>query len=412
MNRLDTSNKSWLSYFIVTLLIIQSNFPFFVGNIYLVFFTCITLIIFLARQISINFFFFSYLLFFTSLMGIHILINGKFNGGPFFGILLRFTFAYLAIKVIGKGFLKCFVNFIYFFSIIGLFFWVLLAFIPNAYSIASEISDAIRPIELWGHVRNNLIIYTNDYWLLDKFPRNAGPFWEPGGYGVFLVISILFNTMLTQKLFHSRNIIFLFSAITTFSLGTYVAILIFFFSYAFFVNKNKNKINVAIILLCFVYFIYSWNKYEFLSEKFEARESKVENNLDESTTYANINYNPGRNEELRLDLRAFKENPIFGEGQFLDYEYGSSSIGITDFLKKWGIIGFGFFFTVIFFSFKRYSLFNNLPRGFALVSVITILAVGLAQGIYQKPIFMSFSFLFLVFNKYVTPRNLSNEKGS
>jgi len=409
---LKLNSQNITSYLALFMLVAQTGFPFFVGDVYLGLFAVITGIMFLMQKPTMHRFIIKYMGVFILLMVLQIVFAGQIqNFGPMPGIILRILYAYLAVKVIGPNFQRKYVKFIYFFTVIGLVFWVILAFVPGAYSASVAFSKAfIQPLEVYPvHVRNNLIIYTNDYWLQDTFPRNAGPFWEAGGYGAFLVVAFLFNTMDRAALLSRKNSVFIIAILTTFSLGAYASFLIFVSAYSFFITGFKNKYVFIAVAGFIAFFAYSFNKYEFLGAKFQKRESKVGLNLNEHTSYENLNKQVGRNEKMRLDLRAFAKSPIFGEGQSKSYKFGNSPSGFTSLLKKWGLVGFLLIFGSIYFSTLRYARFKNLSTNYAKLAVITFMVVGLSQSIWGKPLFLSFTFIFLVFDDATLRAKLSSK---
>lgn len=398
MNLVEKGN-SRLSYFMMFVLIGQAGLPFFVGNTWLLIFFTLSFFLFILGSKPWDSFIFKYLLFFVGLMAVQILVTGEFLVGTFVGILIRILFAYIAIKLIGANFMNYFVEIIFYLTVLGLMLWVILSFFPGIYELSRTFSlQYIRPLELFPeHVRDNLIIYTNEYWLKDLPPRNAGAFWEPGGNGVFIIVAILFNTILCQKLINRKNIIFFIALLTTFSLGSYVAFSIFIYSFLIFVKKISFSTSVILMLL-FGAFYYAYNSYDFLGGKFERRYSKMQT-LENDLTYDNLDYRVGRNEQAILDIRAFLKSPIVGEGQFKNYKYGSSASGITSFLKKWGMLGFLFVFGSMYNSFKRYICLTSLNRGYYKVAVITLIFLAISQSLYGKPFFLGLTFLFLVFNR-------------
>ena len=328
-------SKMFFSYLILAILIIQSGFPFFTGNIWLIIFTGLTATLFFLMKKKFNKIFVQFILFFIVLMLIQIVFTGSFIIGPFGGMILKLLFAYMAIKIIGVNFMKYYVNILFYLTLFSLIMWYVLGFVPGAYEVAKNISDSvIQPFQLYNkQLRTNLIIYTNDYWLLNDYPRNAGPFWEPGGFGVYLIVAIMFNTIINKNLMEKRNIIFLFALITTFSAGSYLAFLFFIYSFIIFVKKMK-PVYLVFATLLFLSSNYAYYQYNFLGKKIESRYNKMKQ-LDEETTYDNLDFRVGRNEQAILDLRAFYQHPIFGEGQFNEYEFGTSASGLTAFLRKW-----------------------------------------------------------------------------
>lgn len=395
-----------LEYFILFMLIAQAGFPFFVGNTYLIIFFSLTLLLFAVKGYKINNFIIKYILAFLFLMVAQIITTGNFLFGPFIGIILRIFYAFVAIKLIGTDFKRYYVNLMYFFTITSMIFWFLLAFVPDVYDLFANFSQHyIEPLQLYPlPTRQNIIIYTNDYWMLDQFPRNAGPFWEPGAFGVFLNIAILFNTLNKGTLVNKKNIIFFIALITTFSLGSYAAFFIFIFSYIFFVKKIFSLKSILAFLILIYAGIYSYNNFDFLGGKFEKKYQAMEK-FDTGFKYDELYFKVGRNEQAILDINSFIRHPLFGEGQFVKYDFGESASGLTVILRKWGIIGFFLIFTIMYKSFQRFVIINNLHKGFIIVAVLTLMAVALTQSLFGKPIFIGIIFIYFLFDKYNIKHN-------
>ena len=392
-----------LKYFIMFIVIADAGIPFFVGNTWLLIIFAFLSVIFLVRKENFNPFIIKFLFAFIALMTMQILLTQTFLAGPFLGIILRIIYAYMAIKLIGPNFLKYYINVMYVLTIISLVLWYLFAYVPGVYEIGGQIYQSfVKPISIYSlETRQNIILYTNDYWLLDKLPRNAGPFWEPGAFGVFLVIGILFNTIVNQKLFNKKNYIFIIALITTFSLGAYTSLFIFLYIYTFLILKFKPSTFLLSLIILLIAF-YAYNSFDFLGNKMVTSFEKSKS-FDSNLSYEDLTYRVGRNEQAILDLNSFIQNPFFGEGQFIKYEYGASASGLTAFLRKWGIFGFILVFGSMLKSFKTYSRIAGIKKRYAYLSVITLITIALTQPLYGKPLFLAFSFIFLVFNYKRTP---------
>lgn len=377
-------------------LIAQAGFPFFTGDFWLLAFFSLAAIAYFSSVKMHSKFIARFVYYFIVLMLIQSFILGNFLLGPFLGFILRIIYAYMVIRLAGVNFMRQYVTILKALTVIAIIAWVMLSYIPGVYESLHEISvKFIRPLELYpDHVRDNLIFYTMDHWLLDKLPRNAGPFWEPGAFGVFLVVAIMFQTLIDGRFVLKNNVIFLFGLITTFSFGAYLAFLIFIYAYLLLINKVK-LYSLIIIVLVSGFAYWSYNSFDFLGEKWERRYEKSLNFHDDAT-YENLNYQVGRNEKAILDLRAFAMHPIIGEGQFIEYDFGNSPSGLTSVLRKWGIIGFILLFYNMFRSFNVYTKLTNLNRNYAIVATLTLMAVALTQSLYGKPFFIGLCFLFLV----------------
>ena len=390
--------KKYLAYFLIFLFIAQSGIPFFQGDFWLIITSFLIVFLFIFNKYRLSKHIFYYTMFFAILMLSQFAITGNFLLGPFLGYLLRIITAYMFIKLIGLNFNKKFINLMYVLSCLSLIIWSLVIIFPSFYYVLQNIHELmIYPLESM-HVRQNIIFYTNDYWMQSSPPRNAGPFWEPGAFGVFLILAILLEILKTQKIITKKNIVFFVSLITTFSLGTFVSVAVLLLLYfIFFMPSKINKLILVPLLLFTLLIIY--NKSDFLSGKMEYRNIRMMNFYNENYTYNTLDHIVGRNEQAILDLREFIKHPLIGIGQFTQIEFGSSASGITDYLKKWGILGFGFFFINMYYSFKSYVVANQLNRKYAIFATLIMITISLTQNLYGKPLFIMFSFMYLVFNK-------------
>ncbi|MBX3008349.1 MAG: hypothetical protein KF816_10015 [Melioribacteraceae bacterium] len=411
---MSISNRIGLpfKYFILFLLVAQAGFPFFVGNLVLGLIAGFTLIVFFLDGHKFNKFSYMTIISLIVLMLAQIITTNYFILGPFFGIIFRIIYAIAAIKIIGLEFNKYYIKFMYFFAILSLFLWAILSSSSEIYNTFNEFAhNVIQPLALFPEfVRTNIIIYTNDYWLLNNFPRNAGPFWEPGAFGVFLNLAIMFNTLETGKILNKKNIVFIIALISTFSLGAYIAFFIFLYSLIFFVRKIFTFSSIVSFALISLIGIYSYNTFEFLGDKVESSLVKV-STFNSDLTYNDIYYQVGRNEQAILDLNSFYKFPLFGEGQFIEYAYAASASGLTSILRKWGIIGFLMIFVTMYFSFMKYIKIKMLDKNYIKVILFTFMSVSISQSLFGLPFFLGFIFMYFIFDSnenthYVINKNL------
>ena len=388
---------------VLFLFLSQAGMPFFTGDINLAIDAGLTLFIFIATGKRFQFFFLKLLFAFVILMMAHVVLFQKFQIGPFAGFLVRLTYAFCAVRVIGQDFPKYYVQMMYMFTVLSLFLWAIFAFVPGTYNVAMNIASSfVEPLELYAHNRNNLIIYTlGGTWLQQMPPRNAGPFWEPGAFGVFLVLAVLFNTMLSKNLFDKKNLVFFAAIITTFSLGTYTSTFLLIMVYFTFVKKVVKGFAIVPMVAIGILAVYSFYEFDFLGEKLFERERFADQQLKEDVTYENLDYLVGRNEQSRLDMRDFQKSPIVGTGLFQGYEFGFSASGVTFVLRTWGILGTLLLFGTMYYSFKRYVQYRNLEKSYALLALVTLIAIAISQSLYGKPFFLGMTFIFLVNLKMV-----------
>ena len=275
-------------------------------------------------------------------------------------------------------------------------------------SLRSFSQNYIKPLEFYPGVRTHIILYTNDTWLQMTPPRNAGPFWEPGGFGVFLNLALIFNLILNSNFFSKKNLVFIFCLITTFSLGSFLTLILIITGY--FIIIKKFRIYNFLILSLFLLFAYnSFYEYDFLGEKYYERTAKAES-LNPLITYDNLTYKVGRNEQFILDLRSFKKYPIFGEGQFTQNKFNSSASGITAFLRIWGITGTILFVLMMYYSLKKFTFYTANPNSYSLIILIVLISLAASQSIYGKPLFIGLSFLFLCYDQKKIKDTFFSEK--
>jgi hypothetical protein len=229
------------------------------------------------------------------------------------------------------------------------------------------------------------------------FPRNPGPFWEAGGFGIFLNLALLFNLIRTKIILNKTNFILLLTVLTTQSTGTYITsftILISFFAFAM-------RISYLLLLLpALVYIGYLlFYQLPFLNDKM--------NNEIENVSVSDYKHSPRtRLISARVDYDDFLTHPLFGKGRFRETnvkaeDYQSSeeyrNNGTTQLLAEFGIIGFLTYFFFVFKSFKYYCLINKFSPNYSFIIVMVLWLAGFSQGIFTKPFFFSFCFLFLGF---------------
>lgn len=391
--------NKYLSYFLTFSLIAEAGFPFFTGDFWLLAFTGIAILEYISKGFRPDVFIIKYLMAFVLIMILQSLLTKSFMSGPFFGWLLRIVYAYFVLKIVGYTFINKYIVILKQITIVSLILYFILAYVPGMYEFFRNISVTyIHPLETYEvNVRTNLIIYTNDYWLLDMPPRNAGPFWEPGAFGMFLIVAIVFNTLIKSRFLLKDNWVFLVGIFTTFSMGTFFSILVFIYSFLLLIRKlNPVTLSIAVMLLLLSY--WAFNKYDFLGEKFEKRYLKTLN-FDTKQSYQDLDYQVGRNEKAILDLNAFINNPIIGEGQFISYEFGNSPSGLTSILRKWGIIGFLLLFYTMYKSFRRYIYYRSIKTNYIWVALFSMMSIALTQNLYGKALFIGFCFMFLILSQ-------------
>lgn len=393
-----------LDYLTMYFLVGMASMPFFVGNEYLYIFFFFALLVFVSRKKKFDVFIFYYCLVYLLIFLFQSIFYSVFEMNIVLGYLLRILFAYVAIKAIGEKAGRVFVNIIYFFTLVSFVFYIPSLFFPDTVnSILLSLSKFIEPFQLNDPGRSHILIYTFGEEYSDtsglvesSWFRNSGPFWEPGGFGIFLVLAILFELIETKNLFSVKNRVFFIAVITTLSTGTFFALFVLTILYLItYLTASR-----AVLLICFVVsaiFIYA-NTF-FLNEK-------VEEHLSMAGA-ASLKYAPrNRFVSAQLDLIDFVNNPLLGRGRFVatrfdvkesreEIFFNHRSNGTSNMLVEFGFFGFVFFFICMYYSFKTYCKVYNFRKNFAFYSVLIVALLGFYEMIFNKPFFIGLSFMFL-----------------
>lgn len=401
-NRLDT----FINYTSLFLFIAISSIPFFIGDEYLIIGFILSGLSFSIKRCAIDKFIIVYCLLFFTIMMLQVMFFSVLELNVILGYFFRIVYAYMTIKIIGDKIVDYFNNIIYFFSIISLIIFIPTIFFKDEIeTLLSQISLIFEPFQLHDPGRSHILIYTfgENYEDIEgdaskSWLRNSGPFWEPGGFGIFLIIAVLFELIKTKKLITKRNIVFIITILTTLSTGSFMVLfaLIVFYILTY---PNKERILFLSIFVVLSFLIYQ-NTY-FLVEKVEKQTAKKQ---------VSLKYTP-RNRFVsgQLDIIDFLNNPILGRGRFEatrfdiketgELQLNHRNNGTTNLLVEFGFFGFFAYFYFMYLSFKSYCEYNKFKPIFAFYATILILIMGFSQMIFIKSFFIGFSFLFLAVSR-------------
>lgn len=399
MKKFQKNNK--IEYALLYLLIAQASMPFFMGDFYLFFGSAAAILIYLKNfGFTIDHEFMKIFYFFFILFSVQIFFLDEFNTNVFLGYLLRLLWAYSVIRIIGPNFLKYFINILLYLTILGLVIYSLNLLFSDLYLIEQYIYlNFVKPLEIAGiNFRSNLIFYTSDYWLLYEYPRNAGPFWEPGGYGVFLVLGFAFNTVISKNITNRINLVFGIAIITTFSVASYAALLTFVLFYYLYVDPNK-AVAFPLVFVLIIMAVISYGEYDFLGSKLSKKYRDYQRISQGIESYEDASQTLDRFSATQFDLIAFSESPIIGKSKFQSYEFQRNTNSLTSFLREFGLIGIIFYMFFMHKSFSRFVLAYGSKRVFVNILILTYIVTSLSQGIFGKPFFMSMILLNFAYRK-------------
>lgn len=243
------------------------------------------------------------------------------------------------------------------------------------YSILLVFPNYILPFEVASHDPYFGSFYHIIGFTRSDHIRNAGIFWEPGVYQIYLnlAIAILFNEGQKYKKYKIKLVILLITLITTFSTGGFI-ILIITILFAITDNKSnyRNKIRAFTVplILCLTFIEIQTNT---LSNKI----------INHSGSYAS------RHDDTLIGLGLFLKNPIIGIGLASNSKSALSTVEVANLLysnrddlaSSNGLVNLlfrvGILFSLLFiwFIYRGYlRWFNEKKRTAIQFLIITLLA--------------------------------------
>jgi hypothetical protein len=295
-------------------------------------------------------------------------------------------------------------------TIVALVFYTLqlVGFADTIYN-ASESLNLPKANTIPGYT--NFIIFSFTKGLHEY--RDSGFVWEPGAFGCFLIVAMLFNFFLNKFTFDRKTIILMIGVLTTFSTTDYLALIILLF---FVYRYRVPKINIWVIILIPT-FVILFITIPFLGDKIADIYTEDIAGLDHLHEISK--YNLKHNEQIPLNRFASMiylynnvgSNLILGLSnkydEIIDKVYNVNiSNGIFDFLAKFGLVGFIY----LMFTYIKFCAAYVKKMEYVIYCVLILLIISFGEPILFLPLILLFLFLpFLtkvedsVTNKYGIP---------
>lgn len=248
----------------------------------------------------------------------------------------------------------------------------------------------------WKTVSHNIFVMHFPPAFFMGLTRNSGPFWEPGAFGGFLLLALMFNTLLHHTIYRKENLIYLAAMISTFSTTTYLALLFFITAYYFIKIRNPLISWGSLVVFLLISFT-AFQKIDFLGEKIgtEIKEVKYQALMKGGDT---------RMASAYLDLKEITENSMyifFGRGSHPDTRIGLANKevirtnGITDLLSRFGIFFFSFTLWALYKSFKHIASAGPDSTQLAVIALTTTVILTFSE-IYFIYLFFKMLTLFYI----------------
>lgn len=284
------------------------------------------------------------------------------------GLIVKLTYAYFLILILKKEFIKFYVNSVYYLAVLSIIFYAVGLVFPSLYRILYSV---LYPIGIFSSDRvAGFSFWVYNVHLLD-FSRNSGFMWEPGAYACILNLAIFLNIVKSELIINKKTVILIIALVTTFSTTGYLGIIptLFFIVY----NSNISKRAYYTIILVIVGLIFL--DIPFVASKIEKQyhNNFVRNKLEKDIPV------PDRFLSLKYDLEQFKKNIFIGTGpsretRFEGYSvYAGSTVGISDFMVKYGFYGIFFLLINLIVSSKTIIGTENKLKGWWLFVLLFLL---------------------------------------
>jgi hypothetical protein len=217
-----------------------------------------------------------------------------------------------------------------------------------------------------------------------EIPRNSGPFWEPGGFSVFLFIALTFNLIRDKKFFNKKNTIFLIALLTTQSTTAYLAFFIFVCIYILISYRSIYSF-IMMPVLIFI-FLNLYTNLNFMEEKVD-KMYKESQKAGTEKVYSRI-------VSGKINMENFYSSPIFGIGRFFQVadDQNTGNNGTTLLLAEFGAVGFGYYFLMMFLSYRKYCRRYNFNSYFPIGNYSRLACSWLFSGNFSKAVFYGFMF--------------------
>lgn len=361
---------------------------------------------------------FMYLL--VGYLGFNILLTMQFSAfhPRFIGIyLISFFLTYIAIKAYGIIFFTLYANIIYFLVVVSFIFWLFQQILPAQLNSIMNTFSFLEPGA--RNVQSTIVFYTiNIPEAINNtkvnfggisLSRNAGFAWEPGAFSVFINLAIFINLIKNQfRLRKNRELwIYIVVLITTFSTTGYS---IFMLLIAFYVYNTNSNYKVLIVPIIVVLGLYILTLPFMMGKLIDVSQHDTNKQIRSSILY-NKQFTLQRINSFIVDFQDFKNNPLLGYGgqkeERWTFKLGAQIAtisGIGKVFAQFGLVGFIFFFFLLYKSSKLLAIIFNF-KGW-IFPFLMIIMISISYSLIFNALLMCF-WLFSLFHPRVTTFRLS-----
>ncbi|MGJ8716031.1 MAG: hypothetical protein ACSHXG_13075 [Maribacter stanieri] len=372
--------------------LVQSNLAWFGFEVFMI---VVAFYFDRVKKKDVQFFFISIAIYF-----IYILFRFKLNQLPidyfksdvFYFFKFIFT-SYLFCLILKDKTLYYLVKVISHLALVSIVFYVI-QFYHNG-AIVKAIGNTFESFTINDNSPRftNFLIFTYDSL---HYYRNSGFCWEPGAFGSFLILALLFNFLMNNFKFDKQTVILLVAILTTVSTTAYFGLFLLLFLRYRVLNKGSKTTMIVFAII----FALAIPNVPFLGEKIvEIYDQDIRdlNELEQLSTYYN-------DVERQMPLNRFG-SVIFLYQQFdwklflgvsnqyekyyIDEYNVSISNGIMDFITKFGLVGL----FVLLYRYGKVCKVYLRRTEFVIYSVLILVILSFGEPILILPICIIFMFL-------------------
>lgn len=295
----------------------------------------------------------------------------------------KLLLAYYVSKIIGVNFRVVYLNVMFFFCTVALFFWSLYVTTGTLF----DIFPAGRTISvgIWGHCQGFFDIGNM---------RNSGPFWEPGAFaGYICLIPLLYLDNLKDllRLNKTKTFVILAALISTFSTTGYIVIFVIIL-YHFLIHSKKHiaKIITIPLLIMLGLFIVS---QDFIGEKLK---NQLESAQEVDIQGERVDH--ARFSSAVFDWYYIQKHPLMGNGfhsrtRYADHQYmGDALIGFGN-----GFTGMLAYMGIPFMLYFLFLIYKNSGLSIKSRLIIILCIIMLLQGEYYMNYPLLYTIAFMPF---------------
>ncbi len=314
------------------------------------------------------------------------------------GFFCRLFIGYATLKLV-RRFSAVYCEVIVAVAVLALVFWVL-----QISGVLNWTEGLIRslPGNKPSGTRGSVILHTFVYSDLERggfSGGNAGMFWEPGAFGGYLLLGLLFLALARDsfpvRLRERYRFILLAASISTMSTTAYLILPLVYVFHAFVKTRRiaiAKLFGALFVSGCFAYF--AWHQLDFVGQKTMTQYETAMGTIGRT-------WHLNRIGNALLDWEYIRRRPLTGWGLHsetrwaLHYnveEMGLSGLGngLTDFTAKFGFIGMGTFAGMAWLGFFRLSGRSKIVAT-SIAGIIVIMLNG--ECFLGHPLFFGLMFL-------------------